>query len=413
MYDTFRLGEFLMRVIFDTYCLGLGIDIDVKNMVGVKRYSQTISDIMMKREDVDIEFCDCFSLRTLHSRLGKIGDRKITYNRLLYWIYKGLLGREKWAEKFNIRFATPVPRRILKGGDIVYFSAPFYSLPEKFLEYKNLKIFITIHDLMPIVCSEYFGFDHAMNYMHALKTFCRSNCFYISVSESTKRDFCSIMKVDSSRVFVAYPAADPAVFYPCRDESRIAEVKKKYGIPEGPYILAMSRLQRRKNMGVILSSFRSLIQQEKLKDLSLVLGGAINIGCDDHSTKLELSAGWCENRIFSIGYIDEEDMAPLYSGALVLVFPSIYEGFGSPTLEAMQCGTPVITSNTSSLPEVVGDVGIKVHPRDDDAISDNILKLYNDESLRRKMSLEGIERAKLFSWNEHVNIMYNAFNSMI
>ena len=107
-----------------------------------------------------------------------------------------------------------------------------------------------------------------------------------------------------------------------------------------------------------------------------------------------------KKRIIITGYIPDEDLAALYSGALAFVYPSFYEGFGLPHLEAMQCGVPVITSNTCSLPEVVGDAGIMVDPTDADALCHSMLEIYNKSSLREAMSLKSIERAKQFSWEK-------------
>ncbi len=106
-----------------------------------------------------------------------------------------------------------------------------------------------------------------------------------------------------------------------------------------------------------------------------------------------------KDSIILTGYVADEDLAALYSGALAFVYPSFYEGFGLPPLEAMQCGVPVITSNTSSFPEIVKDAGIMVDPTDTDAICSSILEIYRDPSLRKTMSQKSLERASFFSWD--------------
>jgi glycosyltransferase involved in cell wall biosynthesis len=105
-----------------------------------------------------------------------------------------------------------------------------------------------------------------------------------------------------------------------------------------------------------------------------------------------------KNRIIFTGYIPDEDLSAIYSGATAFIYPSLYEGFGLPPLEAMQCGTPVITSNTSSLPEVVGDAGIMINPTDEDALCQAILTIIQDSQLRKTLSEKGRERAQQFSW---------------
>ncbi len=114
-------------------------------------------------------------------------------------------------------------------------------------------------------------------------------------------------------------------------------------------------------------------------------------------------------RIIFTGYVPDEDLAPLYSGSLVFVYPSVYEGFGLPPLEAMQCGTPVITSNTSSLPEVVGNAGITVAPLDEDSLCHSIWELYQNDSLRNSLSTKSIEQAAKFSWEKCLQQTISAY----
>jgi glycosyltransferase involved in cell wall biosynthesis len=154
------------------------------------------------------------------------------------------------------------------------------------------------------------------------------------------------------------------------------------------------------------------VREQSLHELRLVLVGA---------------KGWDYDRIFEViesfdiprsyiiltGYVADEDLAALYSGALAFIYLSLYEGFGLPPLEAMQCGVPVITSNTSSLPEVVGDAGIMVDPRDENAICQSIFDVYRDQSLRDQMSRRSIERAQLFSWDRTVHETIAAYKLAI
>ena len=177
----------------------------------------------------------------------------------------------------------------------------------------------------------------------------------------------------------------------------LEQVRKKFGIPNGPYILSLSTLEPRKNIAQTIRCFVRLLEQEKIDDLSLVLVGSK--GWDYDSIFEEIAASpKIRDRIIVTGYAADEDLAPLYSGATMFVYPSFYEGFGLPPLEAMQCGVPVITSNTSSLPEVVGEAGIMVDPHDADELSQAMLKIYNSTDARQRMSLESLEQAQKFSW---------------
>ena len=174
-------------------------------------------------------------------------------------------------------------------------------------------------------------------------------------------------------------------------------VQLKYGIPRGPYILSLGTLEPRKNIVHLIRSFAQLVAQENLPDLSLVLAGAA--GWDYGSIFEELTRyPQLKQRIIFTGYVADEDLSPLYSGALVFVYPSFYEGFGLPPLEAMQCGTPVITSNTSSLPEVVGGAGIMLNPSDHEGLCQQMLAIYRSSALREELSARSLEQARKFSW---------------
>ena len=119
-----------------------------------------------------------------------------------------------------------------------------------------------------------------------------------------------------------------------------------------------------------------------------------------------------KDRILKIGYVDDEDLSPLFSGAEMFVYPSIYEGFGMPVLEAMQCGCPVITSNVSSLPEVIGEAGIQINPHSDSEMLAAYEKMYFDKNFREECSRKGIERAKQFSWKACVDKMLDVIKNV-
>jgi glycosyltransferase involved in cell wall biosynthesis len=144
----------------------------------------------------------------------------------------------------------------------------------------------------------------------------------------------------------------------------------------------------------------------------LVLVG--NLGWKYESIFSELTATeGLRDRIIITGYVSNEDLAALYSDALFFVFPSLYKGFGLPPLEAMQCGVPVITSNTSSLPEVVGDAGIMVNPNDADALCQAMLNIHGNPLLRAQLSSNALERSKQFSWRKSANETIKAYKTAL
>jgi glycosyltransferase involved in cell wall biosynthesis len=260
--------------------------------------------------------------------------------------------------------------------------------------------FLTCYDLIPLLYPQ-FCTPGQSRFARELLRSIEPGDWVICISQATKDDLCDRHAIDPARVFVTHLAAAPELFYPCADAERIAAARARYGIPDGSYLLSLSTLEPRKNMEQVVRSFARLVQQEHVADLSLVLVGARG-WLDDRI--FETVAGYesLKGRIVITGYVADEDLAPIYGGALCFVFPSFYEGFGLPALEAMQCGAPVIASNTSSLPEVVGEAGITLDPADGDGLCQSILRVYGDASLRAAMSAKSLERAGRFSWEKCV-----------
>jgi glycosyltransferase involved in cell wall biosynthesis len=260
-------------------------------------------------------------------------------------------------------------------------------------------VFATIYDLIPIILSHLFKEKNDADYQRMLLSLqsLRPDDYILCISHATRDDLLNHVKLDPARVFVTHLAANPQMFYPCYDQAQMTNVRKKYGIPNAPYILGVSTLEPRKNLDLVIRSFAHVVQQEKLQDINLVLVGPK--GWEYNKIFEEVANfGIAKERIIITGYVADEDLAPLYSGALVFVYPSLYEGFGLPPLEAMQCGVPVITSNNSSLPEVVGDAGIMLDPKDETGVCQNILKLYYSQSLRQEMSAKSLQQARKFTW---------------
>jgi glycosyltransferase involved in cell wall biosynthesis len=398
-----------MKILCDTHASTVQRAENTPNEFGVNRYTRTFCHQALCNPNINLSFFDIQCYTRLKPIPEHLRGHTVSSPRWLYYLYK----RFKYLRFLNKFCNLPLSPKTIDAADIIYFPGVWYPILKSLCKRKSPPIFLLVHDLMPIVCSQYFRYESSASYYQILHGFSkRDNCWFMANSESTKNDLCNVMKIPPERVFVSYHAADKTVFYPCQNKKCIQKIRTKYGIPEGPYLLAMSRFQHRKNLRTLLKAFKILQGESKIKNLSLVIGGAA-ISIDDYTSLAEIRKPWAKDKVFHIGYIDEEDLSPLYSGALTFVFPSFYEGFGSPPLEAMHCGTPVIVSNTSSMPEVVGDAGIQFTPHDTYALADNILKLYQDSSLCKKLSKQGIERAKLFSWDKHITETLQAFRSTL
>lgn len=213
----------------------------------------------------------------------------------------------------------------------------------------------------------------------------------IAVSEATRRDLLDLLKVDPTKVTVVYEAAGDD----CAPLSagEVAVHRKRLGLPER-FILFVGTIEPRKNIPVLLKAFART--WEKLRVPLVVVGRKGWLYEEVFQTKDSLGLG---DEVTFVGPAAGEQLVYYYNCADCLVLPSLYEGFGLPVLEAMACGTPVVTSNVSSLPEIVGDAGLTVDPSDEDGLADAITRMLSEDELRAYLSQQGLRRARRFSWD--------------
>ena len=211
----------------------------------------------------------------------------------------------------------------------------------------------------------------------------------ITLSESTKRDLKNLFGVPSDKIRVVYPYTPPR-FRPMPDVDAVAA---RYHLPS-KYILYVGTLERRKNLTALVRAFAEARRMASLEHALVLVGQRGWLYEDVFRTVEELGL---RDRVLFLGYVPDEDLPALYTHADLFVYLSLYEGFGLPPLEAMACGAPVIVSNVSSLPEVVGDAGLLVNPRDVPAIASEFVRVLADCDLRAAMRDRGLARARLFS----------------
>jgi glycosyltransferase involved in cell wall biosynthesis len=215
-------------------------------------------------------------------------------------------------------------------------------------------------------------------------------------SQATKDDLLRAYGVPAEKVHVVYLGRDETLG-PVRDEHLLAHVREHYGIG-GRYLLVVGTLQPRKNLARTIEAFAHVAGMPALAGVQLVLAGKRGWLYDDLFA--QVARHGLAGRVHFPGYIEDAHLPALLNGALAFVFPSLYEGFGIPVLEAGACGVPVITSNTSSLPEVAGDAALLVDPHDVDAIADAMYRLVTDAALRAELTRRGQENIKRFSWEK-------------
>lgn len=271
----------------------------------------------------------------------------------------------------------------------------FHSTDGLCLAQKKGKRIVTIFDLSPILFPRYHPLRRVMVYKVLLAYSARRADRVIVISENTKRDVMRHLDIPEEKIAVT-PLAAGAAFRPIR-EAHVRLVLQRHGLIYRHYWLCVGAMEPRKNLVHLVTAYELLRRRVPIS-MPLVLVGGTGWRNREIHRKI-VASSWCQD-IRLLGYVPEEELAALYGGAFAFLYPSLYEGFGLPPLEAMACGTPVITSNVSSLPEVVSDAAIMVEPYDVDKLAETMYEVLNDEELRQKMSKKGLERAKMFSWEK-------------
>jgi glycosyltransferase involved in cell wall biosynthesis len=283
----------------------------------------------------------------------------------------------------------------------VQFTAPPFS---------PCPVVVSVHDLsfehLPQTFNRRSRTQLRLTVRHSVKRAAR----ILTLSEHTRRDMIETYGTSPERI-TAIPLAAPSYFGRVREERELQRVRHIYGI-EGDYILCVSSIQPRKNLPRLVSAYESLRNKRGPGKLpKLVLVGKCAWLYDETLRSIEEHR--MKDSIVLTGYVPQSDLPALYSGSICFVYPSYFEGFGLPPLEAMKCGTPVIAGNRTSLPEVVGDAGILVDPFDVDAIAAAIERLVDDPDLRQQLSVKGLARSRLFDWNETARRTLNVYEQVV
>lgn len=253
---------------------------------------------------------------------------------------------------------------------------------------------ITIHDMTVFIFPHKHEARNRLIQRFLLPLVVRKAKKIIAVSQSTKQDIVRFFKIPEDKIRVIYEGIDPG-FFLIRDYGLIDQVKKKHGIL-GEYILYVGTLEPRKNIVRLIKAFGALKKMGQIKHKLVIVGKKGWLFEDIFETINSLNL---KEEVIFTGYVPRNELNILYNAADLFVYPSLYEGFGFPPVEAMACGTPVVTSNNSSLPEVVGDAAIKVNPYKEREISEAIYEIISNKKKKEELIKRGLERVKHFSWN--------------
>lgn len=273
----------------------------------------------------------------------------------------------------------------------------FSSYTNTTIQTKKIPVFTLLHDAIPFTMKEYAQEQKAF-LRQIVKNFDKTR-HYFANSQYTKDDFLRFFpdKLDKNKIKVTHLGASSGFYYDF-DINKNNKIKDKYHLPKDKkYIFSLCTLEPRKNLLFVIENFIKLIEKENIEDVIFVLGGGYR---DGFLSKLQEVIGKHQDKIIHIGYVDDEDLSSLFSHSLCSIYLSLYEGFGLPVLESMQCGCPIIASNTTSIPEIVADAGILIDPKDASALQNAILQIYQNPLLGEELRQKGLQRAKEFSWQK-------------
>lgn len=302
---------------------------------------------------------------------------------------------DRWLSILWQRLRLPVPIQVVTGG-LDLFHSPDFVLPPV----GRTPAILTVHDLSFLRVPQFFvpGFCEYLSQAVA-RAVVRAHQI-LADSESTKRDLVELMAVSPERIHVVYPGVEER-FRPVIDHSILDSVRQHYRLPER-FVLGLSTLQPRKNFDGLVAAFEQMLQRHRgepaLDNLDLVIAGGKGWMVED-LLKQVADAGLLA-RVHFCGYVRDHDLPALYTLASVFAFPSWYEGFGIPVVEAMACGTPVVSADNSSLPEAAGDAGLLVDAGDIGGWAKAMWRLVADEELRSLLIDAGREQAKRFRWEK-------------
>jgi glycosyltransferase involved in cell wall biosynthesis len=263
----------------------------------------------------------------------------------------------------------------------------------------------TIHDLSFEHLPETFNRRSRAQLRLTVRRTARKAARILTLSEFSRQDIIETYETDPERVVVTPPGAS-AHFAPVSDATELRRIRTIYRI-ERDYILALGSIQPRKNLVRLIKAYSSLWETGKEALPQLVLAGGRRWLEGDTIRAAENSAA--AKDILFTGYVLEADLPVLYSGATCFVYPSYFEGFGLPLIEAMQCGVPVLAGNKTSMPEVVGDAGVLVDPLDESAIAGALARLIERPDYRAELRVKGLERAKTFNWQTTARLTLQAY----
>lgn len=380
----------------------IGIDANwaIYEKAGIGKYSENLIKNLLKYDTKNeyVLFFNFFFNQGKHQseikNLIKDSKKKVTVK------FVPLPGKVK-----EFLFQTKLPASSIYSEKIdLYFSPYFGGIPQNGWE----KMVVTIHDLVFLKFPSHAGKDLSKFYLKKTREAVDKCQKIIAVSEATRKDLIKLLKTPEEKIQVIYEGRSEE-FKPIKDQKTINTRLKKYGLSYGEFILSVGTLEPRKNLVSLIKAYAQLSMTIKNKYKLVLVGGA---GWNNSEIDQKIQDLNLKDKIIKTGYVEQADLPYFYNAAKVFVYPSLYEGFGLPVLEAESCGTPVITSSISSLPEVTGNAAILVKPKEESEIAAALKKVLNSEKERNFYSRAGLSQARRFSWEKTAKETIKLFNKI-